>query len=160
MAEFWLDSNTLISAANNYYAPDLVPRFWTFLDEQIEHGTVRAPTRVYQELVDFGDPLSKWVKERRNSLFIYPDHEVQQYMTQIADYVKRSYPDNRSRQFLDGADPWIIAHAMADGGRIVTLETKVDRTAKKPKIPNICDHFGVKEAITTWEMLRALGFSL
>lgn len=158
MADYWLDSDALITAAKSYYALDLAPRFWTFLVEQIRLGTIRASSFVYQELIDFGDPLSEWVKVHKDTLFVGPDQDVQQYVAQIADYVKRTYPDNRSRQFMDGADPWVIAQAKADGGRVVTLETRVNVAAKRPKIPNICAQFNVTPK-TTWEMLRELGFS-
>lgn len=155
MADFWLDSNVLIRAKNEYYAFDIAPGFWRFLDEQVERGTIRASIFVYQELEDYGDVLSEWVRKRKERMFVDPDEAVQRYLRQIADYVSQTYEPNRVRKFLGGADPWIIAHAMAYGGKVVTQETRVDPRARDAKIPNVSSHFGVT-SVTTWDMLREL----
>lgn len=67
MVDFWLDTDMLITARRRYYAPDLAPSFWDFMDSQVEGGRIRAPMRVYEELIDYGDELSKWAKERKDT---------------------------------------------------------------------------------------------
>ena len=42
------------------------------------------------------------------------------------------------------------------GGKVVSLEQRVKEDSNKPKIPNVCDYFGVEYA-NTYEMLRELG---
>ena len=62
------------------------------------------------------------------------------------------------RQFLAKADPWLIAHAIASGGKVVTQETRADEASPRVKIPNVCDFFGV-ESLNMDDMLRELGAS-
>ena len=62
------------------------------------------------------------------------------------------------RQFLAKADPWLIAHAIASGGKVVTQETRAGENSRRAKIPNVCDFFGV-EAMNMDDMLRELGAS-
>jgi len=55
--------------------------------------------------------------------------------------------------FSKGADPWVIAHALEDHGIVVTKESDARPTAKKARIPDVCDHFGVK-CVDTLTMLK------
>ncbi|MFQ5827189.1 MAG: DUF4411 family protein, partial [Dehalococcoidia bacterium] len=59
--------------------------------------------------------------------------------------------------FLSGADPWVIAHAKALGGRVVTFE-KPEPISTKPKLPDVAGEFGVK-CISLWDMLTELNAS-
>ena len=79
-------------------------------------------------------------------------------VTSIADHVTTAYDQIKAAQFLDGADPWIIAHAICDKGIVVSQESRVDINSQTPKIPNVCSHFGV-QCIDVFEMLKQLGFS-
>ncbi|HZR33484.1 MAG TPA: DUF4411 family protein [Terriglobales bacterium] len=62
-------------------------------------------------------------------------------------------------EFLAKADCWIIAHAKAKGGTVVTRESKVDKTSQTPKVPNVCEKFDVP-FIETKELLKLLKFKL
>ena len=59
---------------------------------------------------------------------------------------------------MDGADPWVIAHAIAHGGVVVTFEARAPVNSQQVKIPNVCQHFHMR-CITTYQMLRELGVS-
>lgn len=54
---------------------------------------------------------------------------------------------------MDRADPWIIAHAIDKGGAVVTHEQRNPKASSKVKIPNVCEHFGVR-CIDVYQMLR------
>src|ERR1017187_10012537 len=79
-----------------------------------------------------------------------------------AKYVEDKY-DNSSPakvgDFLAKADCWIIAHAVAKRGTVVTRESKVDKTSQTPKVPNVCETFDVP-FIQTFELLKLLKFKL
>ena len=158
---FWLDTNVFITPKNSYYSFDLAPGFWSFIDEQARTGEIAAPALVYDELVDRSDDqLARWARERRGSaLFVQPSASVQSALTRIADHVTSRYEPNQAADFLKGADPWVIAHAIAEGGIVVTLETKVSPRSTKVKIPNISEQFGVPW-IAMFEMLSELGLRL
>jgi hypothetical protein len=55
--------------------------------------------------------------------------------------------------FLQIADYYLVAHALAMGHTVVTHEVPAD-TIRKVKIPNACIELGIK-CVTPYEMLRA-----
>lgn len=109
---------------------------------------------------DKEDALVRWAMPRRTSgLFCLPDRDVQTACGQVGDYVVKTYTKRPPAvaQFLGGADPWIIAHAMCDGGIVVSHESRLDKSALRPKIPNVCHAFGIG-CIGLPAMLKALKF--
>ena len=160
MTDFWLDSNVFIEGKKGPYGFDIAPRFWTLIDELIEEGQIACPIKVYEELLEGQDEVANWAKERRYSgLFVDPSAAVQEDFIKIMGYVTQRYPNNYARRrFLDRADPWVIAHAVAQGGAVVTLESRVGSNSLQVKIPNVCDNIPV-ECINTYDMLRQLGVS-
>lgn len=157
MCRYHLDANVFIQAKNGPYSMDIVPSFWRLLDKQAEAGVVCSSITVYAELATGNDELADWVKERKGTgLFREPSADVQRFFNQIATYVQARYAEHQAQEFLAGADAWVIAHAKAENALVVTHENLVNEYSKKPKIPNICRHFGV-EWLNVYQMLRALG---
>lgn len=159
MADYWLDADTFITPKNGPYAFVLAPGFWEFLDEASITGLVRSSRIVYGELVDESDDdLAAWARERRTSgLWVEPSESVQETFTEVADFVHDSYDASFAADFLDGADPWLIAHAVVDGGEIVTFE-KSAPAGKKVKIPDVAADFSIA-CRDIYSMLRQLGAS-
>ena len=166
MPEFWTDTNVFIQAKDGPYAFDIAPGFWSLLDEMTAEGRIASSSLVYDELLDIKDKgelteLAEWAKSRKNTgLFIQPDWGTQVEFRRVSEYVQETYAQNQNqmRQFLAKADPWLIAHAIAGGGKVVTMEVRVPANSQKVKIPNVCDAFGV-ETLNTYQMLRELGAS-
>ncbi len=160
MPEFWLDTNSLVEPRKGPYGFDIAPRFWKFLEQKINEGIIASSVTVYDEVDNEAeDDLLQWAKQQKDvGFFVEPDTIVQTVFREVADYVNKTYPPHQASEFLDGADPWIIAHAKAYGGRVVTFE-KAAPNAKKPKIPDVADHFEV-ECLNIYEMARELGMSL
>lgn len=135
MSIYWLDGGVLITAYKGVYAPELVPGFWSFIDAQLRLGTVRMPKMSWEEIADGNDGLAKWCKDRRSighfcvKACDCPD--VEKYQTLIADFVIANNSQQAAADFLRGADPWVIAYALATGGYVVTEEL---RRAYKSKI--------------------------
>jgi hypothetical protein len=163
VGKYWLDTDVLIQAKNGYYSFEIARQFWDFLEEQAEVDKVRSSIRVYGEIMryeDKDDPLVKWAKPRKTSkLFCSPDKDVQIVCGEIGDHVLKYYEQRLAavKRFLDGADPWIIAHAKCDHGTVVSHESRLARNALIPKIPNVCHAFGVG-CIDLPMMLKALKF--
>lgn len=160
MPDFWLDADSFIRSKNDFYGFDIAPGFWNFLDQKVADGIIASSRLVYDELHnEVEDELSEWVEARRGSgLFVEPDADVQAAFQEIADYVNGHYPSHQAAAFLDGADPWLIAHAKAHGGTVVTFEESRPHS-QKPKIPDICAAFGLQRPIKIWDVLRQLGAS-
>jgi len=158
LQRFWLDADVLIQA-NRVYPSDIFPDFWTLLTDQSPLRTIKSPFEVFGELTDYGDTLSEWAKDQRaGSFFVEPDENVQATFTRIADHVNDDYPSPQAKKFLDGADPWVVAHAKCDSGTVVTWEKRGGVGTHKVKIPNICVEFEV-EWISPCKMFRELGAS-
>ena len=156
MKPFWLDADVLIQAKNSYYAFDIAPGFWGVLEESATEGVIKSPMMVYYEIVYGGDELTRWAKDRRDELFEEADETVQGLFGEIANYVEANYDAPNSQLFLEGADGWVIAAALASEGTVVTHEAMGGYGCKRVKIPNVCKHLGVRYT-TCYEMLRVLG---
>lgn len=163
MGKYWLDSDVLIQAKDGLYSFEIAAEFWIFLEEEAGKGALCSSTQVYGEIMRFqgkDDPLVKWAAPRRTSgLFCLPDRNVQTACGVVGDHVVKTYTKRPTAvaQFLGGADPWIIAHAMADGGTVVSHESRLDKSGMRPKIPNVCHAFGIG-CIGLPAMLKALKF--
>lgn len=157
---YWLDTNVFIQAKNGPYRFTVAPGFWVFLDEQSSAGNIRCPKMVYDELIKNESPrdgLALWVKNRRQSgLFVSATRPVQNAMRTVADHIYAKYQQHHVAEFLRGADPWLIAHALHSKGTVVTHESDRKPNAKKVRIPNVCGELHVP-CINTYEMLESLG---
>lgn len=153
---FWLDSDTLMRAKNQAYAFDIAPGFWEIIKRNAKSGRLASSTLVYEEIARGGDELADWANgERGTELFVEPDDKTQGLMNGIADWVQKNYETQQAAFFLKGADPWVIAAAMSDGGVVVTHEALVGQDSKRVKIPNVCLKLGVQYT-DCYEMLRSL----
>lgn len=160
MPEYWIDTNVFIQAKNGPYAFDIAPGFWALLDEMTAEGRIASSTLVRDELLVGMDELAEWARERRaTSMFIEPDLDTQVAFQEVAQHVSDRYDSNQAREFLAAADPWLIAHAIASGGKVVTQETRAGENSQRVKIPNVCDFFGV-ESMNMDDMLRELGATI
>ena len=157
MFDFWLDTVSFVTPYRTAYRFATVPKFWEFLEQKSKEQVVVSSELVLQELTDDDpDELGIWAKQQQGTLFLAPTENVQKVFGQVAESVKNNtqYADYWVHKFLSGADPWIIAHAKAFGGRVVTFE-KSEPNAKRPKIPDVAAPFGVK-CISLWDMLTEL----
>jgi len=157
----WLDCNIFVEAKNGPYAFDIAPGFWNWLEGLSLNGTVRSSIHVYTELQNGSDQLSRWTRTLKKSsgLFVTPSRSVQKRCGEIAAFVQKHYGAPQAASFLAGADPWIVAHALDDGGIVVTQETRVPSTSRQVKIPNVCDEFRV-EHLGAYDAFRKLGLRL
>lgn len=154
-----LDANVFITAKNTYYGFDLVPAFWSWLEEQACRGRVASTDLIYDELKDGGDELADWVKAHQSLFRFESDSEtVAKHVASLGRWVKKErYTTHVVEDFMrDGADPFLVAVGAELDCVVVTLETPAGSKRKKVKIPDACKHLGV-----TWEdtfgMMRALG---
>ena len=161
MAHYWLDAMVFISPSRQgYYDFDLAPSFWMMLEDRSADGVLASTTRVCGELARRRDAVGAWAEARKESrLFIEPNETVQDAFKKVADYVIGNYKHHRGAEFLGDADPWLIAHAIVDRGKVVTHEIPNSLMAQQVKIPNVCKAFNI-ECITLFEMFRELNIVL
>jgi len=154
---YCIDSNVLIQAKNGPYDFEFFPTFWLWLDQKFQEGIIFSSSLVCDELLDGNDSLAGWVRERR-SFFCLPNQLVQSHYSHIVDFINNHrdlFSESEITKFLDGADPWVIALAMAEQAIVVTHERFLNGPSRKIKIPNICEQFNI-EYIDTYRMLREL----
>ena len=153
---FLLDSNVFIEARNRYYAFDLCPGFWEWLAEEEDSGRVLTIEAVRDELLGREDDLADWIRGRRTPFFQPPDAAVLPPLATLAVWVRaHRYRASAVQEFLESADYYLIATAMAHRHTVVTHETPSD-AVKRVKIPEPCIAHGV-EVISPFAMLRRMG---
>ncbi len=154
---YLLDSNTFIEAKNRYYGMQICPGYWDWLLHTNKTHDVSSINHVRNELTRGHDELATWAHKHSHFFVPEDDTPTQEVFGHIANHVMSLEHINSAAraEFLDGADPWLIAKAKATGAIIVTHE-KFNKDAKrKIFIPNICKHFNV-EYIDTFQLLHEL----
>ncbi|XBS69909.1 DUF4411 family protein [Acerihabitans sp. KWT182] len=155
-----LDANIFIEAQNTYYCLDVCPGFWDFLGERFSTGELISIRNVYDEIAYKDEYIFDWLKDRKSFFGSVDDEQTQIYFGQVVNYVQKEYTSRKSNNpniniFLGGADPWLIAKAKALSATLVTHEIKAGLGSYKPKIPDVCENFGVS-TIRTNDLLRSL----
>lgn len=158
---YLLDTNVFIEAQNRYYANDICPGFWHWLDHAMVAGNLASITSVYDELADGDDFLAKWVLDRKDSGWFLDitDMQTQQSFAEVVQFVEsiQIYTRPHKDAFLSKADPWLIAKARTNGFEVVTHES-FNANTTKVKIPNVCQNFNIDHH-DTFQVLRKLAAS-
>lgn len=121
--------------------------------EQNRTGRVASIQKVADELHAGADELADWAAARGEGFFLRPDKAVVSALSTVSDRASGSgYQPAAVATFLQVADYWLVAHALAHNCTVVTHEVPAD-TARKVKIPNACIGLGVP-CMNPYEMLR------
>lgn len=150
---YLLDANTFIEAKNTYYGMDFCAGFWDWLELANADGRVFSIERVRSELTAGTDALSTWASGKGASFFLAPDDATLPAMAVVSSWASgRGYQPGAVNTFLQAADYYLVAQALAHGHVVVTREIP-SGSLKKIKIPDACISLGVK-CMTPFEMLR------
>ena len=153
---YLLDANTLIEAKNRYYRMTVCPAYWSWVQRSYGAGVVYSIEPVGVELKRGNDELAAWAKSQDGLFLPVSDEATQQAFAQVAAHVASQAAAMKTgalEEFLDGADPWLIAKAMTmQDAVIVTHEQFNLQMRRKYSIPNVSQHFGVAW-IDTFELL-------
>jgi predicted nucleic acid-binding protein len=136
---YCVDTSTFIEAGTRTYPIDIAPGLWDEFDRLATDGTICSPEEVRLELRAKSDALAEWIKDRPQ-LFVDLDgeqmvatHEVLAQFPKLAGKLSNRYH----------ADPFVVALARVRGLTVVTEENPVS-TPERPRIPLVCQHFGVR----------------
>jgi len=153
MTRYLLDANVFIQAKNLHYGFDFCPAFWEWLVTQNAAGSVASIEKVADELHAGEDELSEWALELGEAFFLPPDDHVLPALKTVSEWASgQNYEPAAVATFLQVADYWLVAHALAHQCVVVTHEVPSDGT-RKIKIPNVC--IGLKlRCVSPYEMLR------
>ena len=153
MTVYIVDANVFIQAKNLHYSFDFCPAFWDWLAEQNSAGKVASIEKVADELQAGEDELSVWAEAQGDRFFLPPDDAVLPALRVVSEWASgQGYRPAAVTTFLQVADYWLVAHALAHECIVVTHEVPADTTGKI-KIPNACVGLGLR-CMTPYEMLR------
>lgn len=153
MTRYLLDANIFIQAKNLHYGFDFCPAFWEWLVKQNGAGKVASIEKVADELYAGEDELSDWASAQGDGFFLPPDDAVLPALRTVSNWASgQDYEPAAVATFLQVADYWLVAQALAHEYTIVTHEVPAD-TTRKIKIPNACIGLGLRCA-SPYEMLR------
>jgi hypothetical protein len=150
---YLLDANVFMQAKNLHYGFDFCPAFWDWLIASNAAGQVFSIEKVGDEIEAGDDELAAWAAERGAGFFLKPDAAILSALPNVSGWITgQRYEPAAVSTFLQVADYYLVAHALAHGYTIVTHE-KASTSTKKIKIPEPCIGLGVK-CVTPFDMLR------
>jgi len=150
---YLLDTNVFIQAKNLHYGLDFCPAFWDWLIANNGAGNVFSIEKVGDEIEAVADELSNWAKPLGEGFFLKPDAALLPALGATSTWATgQNYEPAAVNTFLQVADYYLVAHALAHGYTVVTHEIAAAST-KKIKIPNACIGLNLK-CMTPYEMLR------
>ncbi|HPD16052.1 MAG TPA: DUF4411 family protein [Planctomycetota bacterium] len=151
---YLLDANTFIQAKNLHYGLDFCPAFWDWLIVNNAKGRVASIEKVSDELAAGADQLSKWAGQRGPSFFLKPDAAIPPALRSVGGWVTGQHYDPAAvSTFLQAADYYLVAHALAHRHTVVTHEGSHPNSKKRIMIPDVCIGLCVTW-MTPFEMLR------
>jgi hypothetical protein len=150
---YLLDANVFIQAKNLHYGLDFCPAFWEWLIETNTSGQVYSIDKVADEIAAGADELTDWMRRQDKGLFLKTDSQTAAQFGRVSTWVtQQQYEPVAINTFLQVADFYLIAHAMAGGHTVVTHEVPANST-KRIKIPNVCIGLDIR-FMTPYKMLR------
>lgn len=150
---YLLDANVFIQAKNLHYGLDFCPAFWDWLIASNTSGSVFSTEKVGSEIEAGGDELSGWASARGSGFFVRPDSAILPALGTVSAWAAgQSYEPAAIHTFLQEADFYLVAHALAHGHTVVTHEIP-SPSKRRIKIPDACVSLGVR-CVTPFEMLR------
>jgi len=128
-----------------HYFPNRFPSFWNHVDSAVEAGDIISVREVLKELSarkDRKEHLDQWI-ESHKSLFLTPTPEETAFVRQIfvVPHFQQMVDAKHRLRGAPVADPFVIALARVRSGCVVTQESLKPHAAK---IPNVCQHFGIR----------------
>jgi Domain of unknown function (DUF4411) len=150
---YLLDADVFIQAKNLHYGLDFCPAFWDWLVRGNASGRVFSIEKVGDEIAVGDDELSDWSAHRGAAFFLPPDEAIVRALGRVGAWAtQQPYEPAAVSTFLQVADCYLVAHALAHGHILMTHESPAN-SRRRIKIPNACIGVGIK-FMTPYEMLR------
>ena len=150
---YLLDANVFIQAKNLHYGLDFCPAFWDWLISSNTSGKVFSIDKVSDEITAGADELTDWMRDNTGSLFLDTDSRTASKFGQVSTWVtSQQYEPAAINTFLQVADFYLIAHALAGNHVVVTHEIP-SNSKRRVKIPDVCIGLQIR-FMTPYDMLR------
>ena len=144
--KYVIDTNVVVSFMHHdeeeYYGSDIFKPQWQFIENLIERGVIIAPRKVEDELkkwiIEIPE-MAGWLKKYAHMFIDIDNDQLISAKPILAKYEVYGTTDN----YL--GDLTVMSLASCMGLAVISLEGKKPQNSlKKPKIPNVCDEFGVE----------------
>jgi hypothetical protein len=149
------DTSPLSTLFKNFYR-NTFRSLWENFDELVAAGHIVSTREVRREIEDGPTEAVRIWAEENPDLFATPTAAEGAFVARI--YGVPHFQQNiEQRKLLTGgknADPFVIAKAFVEGRAVVTMELLKPNSAK---IPNICEHFGIR-CLTLAEFMEQEGW--
>ncbi|HDD44544.1 MAG TPA: DUF4411 family protein [Candidatus Desulfofervidus auxilii] len=142
MVKFLFDANAFITPFNIYYHPEIAPGFWLKLKNYFETRNFYTIKKVYEEILEKEDRLSNWMKELPSQKILDSENDakVMEKYGELSDFLLQEYESEEEVEaFLESADAYLIAHAMADEEVVIVTFEKYSNSPTTPNIPAVCE---------------------
>ena len=150
---YLLDADVFIRAKNLHYGFDFCPAFWEWLVAQNRARNVYSVEKVADELQAVADDLSAWAAMLDDAFFLRPEATAFPALAAVSTWAQgQNYTQSAVGAFLQVADYYLVAQAVAGGHTVVTHEVPSAST-RRIKIPDACIGLGLK-CVTPYQMLR------
>lgn len=135
------DTSPLSNLFRHFYRRRF-PTLWQHFEDLVGSSVVTSTREVARELDQYGHADQDWI-EHNNHIFSTPIIAEAEMIRQI--YAIKHFQQNIENKKIQkgglNADPFVVAKAAVFSGTVVTLESSPPNAAR---IPNICNHFGVR----------------
>jgi hypothetical protein len=156
MPDLYVFDTNSIRVFGNYY-PDNFPSFWERLATLVAAGGFLSCHEVRKELErqSPSEHVNDWVN-RHLHLFGEPSSGEMAYVADIfrVHHFRQLIGQKQQLTGAPVADPFVVARGGVKNGCVVTEEARKPNAAK---VPNVCDHFGVRHT-TVQGFLSELGW--
>ena len=157
--QFLLDADSFIRSKREHYAFDFCPAYWDALLRAFQQGRLLSIQPVRTELLRGKDALADWVKNKPPHEFFasVEVEEVVEAYTRVIAWAEHhdQYLRAAKQRFAAGADPWLIAFALANRCVLVSYEVSQPTSKALIKLPDAARRFKV-ECVPPYVMLRRL----
>lgn len=158
---YLLDTGVFIEAKRRFYGLDFCPGYWEWLMLGANNKTLISIERVADEIGAQQDELSEWAAELPKGFFLRPDNTFSSAYQRVSQWALTSgFQAAAYNEFLDVADSFLVAQALAGDHIVVTMEKPATTPSKrKIKVPDACAGVGVK-CLTPYALMRLEGVRL
>lgn len=157
---YLVDANVLIEAKNRYYAFDIAPGFWAWLDHAYQQALACSIDAVRDEILAGNDELADWA--RANTSFFNPiDQDTTRHFGDLTRWAtSRTFTQAALAEFTgNNADYLLVAYAREHQHTVVTHERSQPNARARVLIPDACLAMGIGTT-DTFQMLRQTGAHL
>ena len=154
---YLVDSDVFIDGKNHHYGFDIAPGFWDWLVHAHQQGRVFTVQRCYEEVVDTGDELSRWMSAQPTGFALQVTGADSTSLQRVAQWAM-GLPRRQgvAATWLGTGDYFLVSQALSLGYTVVTHEQPAPLSQTKIKIPDACNAVAV-QWMSPFEMLRAEG---